>query len=109
MSWLYGKIGVRSNWAPASYTANSTPEIFDAPVGMIVRGAWVRVRTAFDGTTPAASLGDDGDVDRFITTALSAVDSTWIKPNQNTSAGLVETQGYLYSTANTIDVAWTQG
>lgn len=95
-----------SNWTPASYASNETANILPAHVGEVIIGAFIRVRTAFDGTNGDAtiSVGDDGDVDRFITTANSAITATGLK--KGTGAGLTETPGYLYTTANTIDITF---
>ena len=109
MARVYQNVLTRNNWAPASYTANSTPAIWNVAAGDLIRGAFVQIRVAFDGITPVATLGDGGDADGFLTSALVGITATGLKPAQNTSAYLLETQGYLYTSADTIDVTWTQG
>ena len=94
------------NYAPASYAANSTDSILSASIGDLVGAAFCNVRVVFNGTNVnhSSALGDDGDVDRFMTTTNVGDTATGLK--RGTGAGLTETLGYLYTTANTIDVTF---
>ena len=95
----------RTSWAPASYTANETFNMWNVAAGDLVGACFARIRTAFDGTSPSASIGDGDDVDRFMTTTNVGVATTGLK--RGTGAGLTETLGYLYTAADTIDITFT--
>lgn len=80
------------------------------PVGTYVKSAGFKLDTAFDASDSAINsclmtVGDDGDVDRFIVSKELAVDGTeilyWITANVTT------TLPYVYTTANTIDAVFT--
>lgn len=92
---------------PASYTGNETTALWGVVAGDLVHAAFSRNRVAFNGTTPTLSLGDDGDVDRFMTTTNMDAENTGLK--RGTGAGFTEVPGYLYTAANTIDVVFAQG
>ena len=94
----------KTNWTPVTYAANETFTMFNVAIGDLVLACFARVRTAFDGDV-AIAVGDDGDVDRFMTTTNVGATSTGLK--RGTGAGFTETLGYLYTAANTIDITYT--
>ncbi len=95
------------NYAPAAYGSTETIEVMDVAVGGVVGAAFGYVRVVDNGQNGdgTQSLGDDGSVARFMTTANVGIRTLGLK--RGTGAGLTETLGYLYTTANTIDVVYT--
>lgn len=98
-------------WMPDSYTQNQVDPIWHVQVGDIVTHAFCMVGTAFNGTSPSAALGDDADVDRYITTTNSAIGTADTTPQAGSGAALAGStkahSGFLYSTEDTIDVDFT--
>lgn len=98
----------RTNWLPAAYATNETTSIFNVAAGDLIAPNAVRVRTAFDGTSPSASFGDGDDVDRFMTTTEAGIDTTGLKLGRGGSGGGYILDGkYLYTAADTIDIVFT--
>ena len=96
-----------SNWTPASYTSNETTALFPVKAGEMVIAAFVRIRTAFDGTNSDAALdlGDAGDTNRLVENA--DLTETTIGLYHGSGAGLADDFGHLYTTDDTIDVVFT--
>ena len=90
----------------ASYTATETIPIMPANVGELIGYGFARVTAVFDGTgTPAKlTIGDDGGVTRFFEDG--DIDEETVGTYAGKGAGL--DNGYLYTTANTIDVVFTK-
>lgn len=96
------------NYRPVAYATTETRELFPVAAGDLVGPVFMNVRVAFDGTTPTLSLGDDGDVDRFMTTTTAAATVTGLKQGIGGSGSTYLAIGqHLYVAANTIDVVYT--
>lgn len=89
----------------ADYTAIETIQIIPANVGELIGYGFARVTTVFDGTNTDAVLiiGDDGDTNRFF--EAGDIDEHTVNSYAGKGAGL--DNAYLYTTANTIDVVFT--
>lgn len=111
MARIYEHERSRQAWAPAAYDTNENTGLWPVEVGDVVKRAYCFVRTAFDGTSPSAALGDDGDVDRYITTTNSAIATADTAPQRGTGAGIGGSTGnilgYLYTAADLVDVDFT--
>ena len=95
----------KQGWTPAAYGTNETTGFWSVQIGDLIAAAFMRVEAAFDGTSPSCSIGDDGDVDRFMTTTNTGIDTTGLK--RGTGAGFTETLGFLYTAANNVDIVFT--
>lgn len=111
MSKIYEESRIRKAWAPADYTVSENTGLWPVEIGQAVMGALCFVGTAFNGTSPSASLGDDGDVDRFITTADSDIATADTLPQIGTGASMQgvgpNSYGYLYTAQDLVDVDFT--
>ena len=96
------------NYAPASYTASAAKAIMSVASGDLVGSAFCRVTVVFNGSNSDAimTLGDGGDVDRFLDTG-DITDTTLGLYGPGTGAGFAEA-GYLYTATDTIDVDFTR-
>lgn len=95
-------------FTPANHQTTATTALFDMSVGDVVLAAYCRITVAFDGTNSDAALdlGDDGDINRFIENADLTESTAGLY--QGSGAGLADDFGFLYTTANTIDVVFTR-
>ena len=94
--------------AATTKTTQIFPTSGDVPVGSVVRFAGSNLITAFDFsdaaiTSMTLAVGDDGDVDRFLTSTELAVDGTEIIYKTTAASS----QPYAYNTANGIDALFT--
>ena len=107
---LVYRLKSKTNYTPASYTANEVASIMTVHPGDVVGLVVVRTRVVFNGggTDAILELGDTGDADRFVRNG--DVDET--------TAGLYHALGgsgsvytaigrHLYTAATTIDVTFT--
>ena len=98
----------RTGWTPTSYTVNQTFQMWNVAVGDLVGPLFVRVRVAFDGTSPSFSIGDGDAVARFMTTTEAGAETTGLKIGRGVSGGSYILDGkYLYTAADTIDITFT--
>ncbi len=90
----------------ASLQATETIKIMPANVGELIGYGFVRVTVVFNGSGTAAKLtvGDDGSPSRFF--ADGDADEETVGVYAGKGPGL--DNGYLYTTANTIDVVFTK-
>jgi len=94
--------------AAAAQTLQIFPTSGDVPVGTVVRWAGSNLTTAFDFSDASINsltltVGDDGDVDRFLTSTELAADGTEIIYKTTAASS----QPYAYNTANGIDAVFT--
>lgn len=83
-----------------------TYAIFNVPADTFIADIRVRIASALDGSTQA-TIGDDGDVDRFMDNTAFAPTVVGAKSMlQDTQPG---SGGYVYTAANTIDLQTTVG
>ena len=96
-------------FTPASYTANETTALFNVASGDLIGPVFARVATAFDGTGGRTiSLGDDSDVDRFMTTTVGDVSTAAVLTGVGgTGTNYLLIGQHLYTAADTIDVVFT--
>lgn len=88
-------------------TGNTQTFTFDVPAGAAVGKAFHRLVTDFDSSDAtlislAYTVGDGGDADRFMTSTEVCVDGTEV----DYKVGALS-NWYLYSSADTVDVAFT--
>ena len=96
----------KSNYTPASYTANETTAILSVMAGEAVNLCVARTLTVFNGSGTAAVIviGDDGDTDRLLEDGN--MDET--TAGLYLGLGLTKLNGpHLYTADNTIDVVFT--
>lgn len=100
----------RSNWTPASYSADETAQIIPVAAGDLIGPHYGLMRTAFDGTGGRTmSLGDGGDVDRFMTTTigdLSQAAGTYLIGVGGSGSTYAAIGRHLYTAADTIDIVF---
>ncbi len=96
-----------SNWTPASYTSNETTSLFPVKAGEMVIAAFVRIRTAFNGTNTdtAIDLGYGGDPNGFVENA--DLTETTVGLYHGSGAKLADDFGHLFTSDDTIDVVFT--
>ena len=96
----------RSAWEPTDYETNEIFKTFNMAVGDVVGGAFMRITEVFNGSTgdPTLELGDDGSTARFMATTDTACTSLGLKRGD----ALATTPGYLYTTANTVDINYVE-
>lgn len=93
----------------ATKTLPIFPVSGNVAVGTVVWDAAFRLVTAFDASGNASltsltmTVGDDGDVDRFLVSREIHIDGTEIKYDVSAPS----TTPYVYTTANAIDAAFT--
>lgn len=98
----------RTNWTPASYTADETALILNVAAGDLIGPGFARVRTVFNGggTDAIIIVGDGGTTNLFC--ANGNIDETATGTYQLLGAGTYVARGeYLYTAADTIDVGFT--
>ncbi len=106
MSFIQFKQRSKSNYVPALYTADETAALVAVNVGEIVSAAFCKVRVAFNGSGGRTGVvGDGGSTNRFITTGLDITTAS-TAPYSGVGAGFATTPGYLYTTADTIDLTF---
>lgn len=100
----------RTNWAPAAIASDETATLFSVHPGDLIGPVFAYIRTAFDGTGGRTiSLGDDGDVDRFMTTTIGDVSQaagTYLMGLGGAGSNYLLLGRHLYTAANTIDVVF---
>ena len=109
MAYLRYSKRSRSAWVPTSYTSGQTDKILNVAVGDVVGPSFGRIRVGFDGTNTDATvaLGDDGDPDRFVTTATSDAQNTSLFMGVGGSGSTYLAIGqHLYTAANTVDITF---
>ena len=96
----------RYAWEPTDYATNEIFTMFSCAVGDVVGGAFMRITEVFNGTTgdPTLELGDDGSTARFMTTSNTGATALGVKEG----TALATVPGYLYTTANTVDVNYVE-
>ena len=98
----------KTNWAPAAIASDETANLFSVHPGDLIGPMFVYIRTAFDGTGGRTiTLGDDGDVDRFMTTTtgdISQAVGTYIQAVGGVGSNYLLIAQHLYVAANTIDL-----
>lgn len=107
MAHLYLRKKSRSNWVPASYTANETATVISVNTGDLLPGWCVlRVRTVFNGAgTDAIIIVGDGDDDNGLLEAGQA-DETTVGLYRGAGA-YHATAPKLYTAADTVDIGFT--
>jgi hypothetical protein len=84
----------------ADLVSGTAKEVIDIPAGAIIDDVHAYVDTAWNsGSSDVITVGDGGDVDRFITSVSIAATGNKI--------GVTTAKGYKYTTKDTIDVIWT--
>lgn len=100
----------RTNWTPASYSANETATILPVGVGDLVGPLYGLMRTAFDGTGGRTiSVGDGDDVDRYMTTTIGDVSQaagTYLIAVGGSASTYLAIGRHLYTAADTIDIVF---
>lgn len=104
MAFIHFRKVSKSNYTPANFNANEITAVWNVAAGDVIGGAFVRIRTAYDGTTVKAELGDGTDRNGFITDSNAAVTATGLKKG---TGALLTIPGHLYTSADTIDVNYT--
>ncbi len=96
----------RSAWEPTNYLEDEIFTMFSCAAGDVVGGAFMRITEVFNGTTndPTLELGDDGSTARFMATTDTVCTSLGLKRGD----AMATTPGYLYTTANTVDVNYME-
>lgn len=95
---------------PTSYTVSETGHPGARKIMSVRRGTWVmdvavRVGVLFNGTTPTISIGDGASATIFALTADVACTATGLKHGYG--AAFSGANGKLYTTTDTIDLAYT--
>jgi hypothetical protein len=99
-----------STFVPASYTANETTALFNVAAGDMITHVSMQTVVVFNGagTDAIVTLGDGGDVDRFI--LAGDVDETatgfYVATGGTGSAYLLRAE-HVYTAADTIDIVFT--
>lgn len=99
-----------SNWTPASYTANETTAIMSVEPGDVAGLVIVRTRTVFNGsgTDAIITIGDGGDVDRFVADGdVDEVTAGLYKALGGSGSSYAALGTHLYTVADTIDIVFT--
>ena len=99
----------RTNWTPASYTVDETTGLYPVVAGDLVGPCFSYVRVAFDGTGGRTfSLGDDGDVDRFMATTDADITTVanFVQGLGGASSTYLALGRHLYIAANNIDIVF---
>lgn len=92
-----------------AYTETGAPTtipLFNVEADTFIVDVILEVSTAYDGTTPAMTLGDGAVADRFMddtTAALGTAGFKSAKEDANEGSG-----GHLYAAADAIDMVWTK-
>lgn len=97
-------------FTPASYTANETTGLFNVAAGDLIGPVWARTEVVFNGsgTDAIVTLGDGGDVDRFIADGNVDETTTGLYLGLGGSGSNYLALGHhLYTAADTIDVVFT--
>lgn len=100
----------RSNYTPASYTANETATVIGVNTGDLVGPSFCRVRVVFNGGGTDAILifGDGGDTNRFGSDGDTDETTTGLYMLNGGSGSDYLAQGYhLYTADDTIDIGFT--
>ena len=100
----------RTNWTPASYTADETAQILLVNAGELIGPVWARTRVVFNGTGTDAIviLGAGADTDRFIADGNVDEITTGRYIAQGGSGSVYAALGHhLYTAADTVDVVFT--
>lgn len=101
----------KSNWAPASYTANSTPAIIAVGAGDLVGPGFGRVTVVFngDGTDAIIEIGlTGGDTDLFCKSGDIDETTAALYHLQGGDSAHYSARGlYLFTADDTIDVKFT--
>lgn len=80
---------------------DATPKtLFTAPAGKRIALVSVVITTAFDGTSPALTIGDASDTDRLMTADQNDPASVWTYE---------ATPGYAYASATALTLSITPG
>jgi hypothetical protein len=105
MAILHWRQKRKTNYSPASYTADETVALFAVDVGDLIYDCLTRTRAIFNGSGTAAKIeiGDGGDPDRFMEDGH--MDETALGIYQGKGVGV--DNSHLYSAADTIDVVFT--
>lgn len=99
----------RSNWTPASYTADETAQILNVAAGDLIGPGIARVRTVFNGggTDAIIIIGLAGGTTNLFC-ADGNIDETTVGTYHLLGAGNYVARGeYLFTSADTIDVGFT--
>ena len=111
MSLLQAYQRTLHRWTPTSYSVDQTFQIHNVVAGDVVRDVYLQVDTAFDGTGGrTVSVGDSGDVDRFLTTTngdLSTATTGYIMGTGGSGSTYTAIGRHLYTAADTIDHVFT--
>jgi len=98
----------KTNWTPASYTANATVSIFNVAAGDMIGPGFARVRVVFNGggTDAIITIGITGTTNLFC--ADGNIDETATGLYHLLGGGNYVARGeYLFTSADTIDVTFT--
>lgn len=88
----------------AAVTASRIVPAIDLPAGAIVLGGYVKVLTAWAGTTAATvDVGDGGDPDRYSASAINLMATAGTTVALSVANG-VAGAGYEYTAPDTIDL-----
>lgn len=109
MSEAVGRMVLSATSEDHAYTETGAPTvipIFNIPADTFIVDVILEVETAYNGTTPAMTVGDGGVADRFLddtSAALGSVGFKSCKMDANEGAG-----GHLYTADDTLDLTWTK-
>lgn len=92
-----------------AYTETGAPTViplFAIPADTFIVDVVLEVGTAYNGTTPAMTIGDGTTADRFIDDTIAALGTVGFKSakmDANPGSG-----GHLYTADDNIDMTWTK-
>ena len=91
------------------FTETGAPTViplFEIPADTFIVDVVLEVSEAYNGTTPAMTIGDGGSADRFIDDTIAALGSLGFKSaKMDANAG---SGGHLYAADDTLDMTWTK-
>lgn len=80
--------------------------LFEIPADTFIVDVVLEVSEVYNGTTPAMTIGDGGQADRFFDDTLAALGTASFKSSKQ--GALLGSGGHLYTADDTLDMTWTK-
>ena len=109
MAELVGQQILHKTSSPHAYTETGAPTViplFNIPADTFIVDLILEVQTAYDGTTPAMTIGET-DVDRFMDDTIAALGTAGFKSSRQDDSQ-PGAGGFLFTAVDTLDMTWTK-
>lgn len=109
MAMVAGSAILHKTSSVHAYTETGAPTViplFNIPADTFVTEVVLEVKTAYDGTTPAMTIGE-ADVDRFMDDTIAALGTAGFKTSKSDDSQ-PGAGGFLFTADDTLDMTWTK-